>query len=444
MKPAAISTSDATAVASIGVDHPVLVATSVRDGLTAMRAAQLVASHTGADVVALSVVEPELTALYDSEYGYLSPEYESKRVEDRLRAVRRQVERVTGTIERWDTVVRIGEADRAISDEARHRRAGLIVMDTGRHSMVARLLVGERTLRTIRWAHCPVLAIGKTFDALPRVAVAAIDFSPSSIAAARSALAVLDEHATLYLVHVWRRSLSDHPSERERDYAYEATLDGLFGRVLSVLGAPSGISVRPMTILGEPVEELLGFAASQGADLIVAGRRGHGFFERLLIGSVTSALVRGADCGVLVTPEPPLAEDDRLSRLVTGVFETRKASDWPAELDGFSRRNRGRETMLEVDDPAVGRRMQARGYVLLGAAFDRKDRRAELMLGDPAVTTAHLTHTMPNVSLVAVRSAPSGKDEALLIAHGAGWATLRFPPEHAEARAETKARPARR
>lgn len=426
MNVTATQSPEVAELAGLGADHPVLVATSTHDGQAALHAAQIIAAHKRAPVVALSIVEASVAALYSPDYGYLSDEYEATRVGARLAAIQHQVALVAGPDASWETSIRVGSPEGAIADEARERHAGLIVMDSGRHNWIARLLLGETTLRTIRWAECPVLAVGRTFDSLPRVAVAAIDFSPSSIAAARAALALLNNDATLYLVHVWRRSGSDHPSEMERDDAYERNLDVLFARLVATLAAPADVTVRTMSILGEPVEEILNFATAQGADLIAAGRRGHGFFERLLIGSVTTAVVRGAECSVLVTPDPQLAEAERLARSVTGMFESRTPSEWPAELDAFSRRNQGRRAVLEADDPTVGRRMHVKGYGFLGAAYDRKDRRAELMLGDASAGVSHMTHSMPDVKLVAVRSAADGKDEALLVSHGGGWAMLTF------------------
>lgn len=417
-----------TGLAGLGPNHPVIVATSAHDGETALHAAQIIAAHKGAPVVALSVVEPGIAPFRDPIYGAVSPEFLAARVNSRLAALRSRIDRAAGPNAGWHTSVRVGPTEGVIADEAGDRSAGLIVMDSGRHNWVARLLVGETTLRTIRLAECPVLAVGGTFEEMPRVAVAAIDFSPSSIAAARAALMLLSDHATLYLVHVWRRSASDHPSERARDDEYERSLGPLFDRLVRSLGAPASMTVRTMTMLGEPAEELLQFAASQGADLLVAGRRGRGFFERLFIGSVTTALVRGAECSVLVTPDPPLEDADELARLVSGMFESEKSEDWPTQLDGFSRRNQGRRAVLEADDSTVGRRVLVRGYAFLGAAYDHKDRRAELMLGEPASATAHITHGISGVKLVAVRSSADGTDEALLVAHDGGWAMLTLAP----------------
>jgi nucleotide-binding universal stress UspA family protein len=49
-----------------------------------------------------------------------------------------------------------------------------------------------------------------------------------------------------------------------------------------------------------PVEGILGAARRFHADVIVVGWRGHGAVRRLLMGSVSRGVVRGAKCAVLV------------------------------------------------------------------------------------------------------------------------------------------------
>ena len=53
-----------------------------------------------------------------------------------------------------------------------------------------------------------------------------------------------------------------------------------------------------------PVQAILGEAKRFGADLVVLGWRGHGAVRRLLMGSVSRGVVRGATCGVLVVRRP--------------------------------------------------------------------------------------------------------------------------------------------
>jgi hypothetical protein len=53
---------------------------------------------------------------------------------------------------------------------------------------------------------------------------------------------------------------------------------------------------------GEPAHELMAFAAEFKADLVAAGAHGRSVLGRLVLGSVSSKLVRTAHCWVLVAP----------------------------------------------------------------------------------------------------------------------------------------------
>lgn len=64
-----------------------------------------------------------------------------------------------------------------------------------------------------------------------------------------------------------------------------------------------------------PIEGVLGEAARFGADVIVVGWRGHGAVRRLLMGSVSRGIVRGARCAVLVVRDVPAD----MRRIVIGV-----------------------------------------------------------------------------------------------------------------------------
>ncbi len=408
---------------------PLLVATTGDDGTTALRAAHLLAGHWGTEVIVLSVVEPDPASTLDPQLQMLSAEYLTARMDMRQATVERQIREVLGTEATWPLHVRFGPAPQIITNEARALRASLIVMNRGRHDVLTRLFTGETTLRTIRRADRPVLAISGDWSALPRIAVIGIDFSPSSIVAARDALSMLADGATAYLVHVWSRSGSDHPSVRAQEEAYERQLPERFARVAELLEAPSEVVLRPISLLGSPVEQLARFAQAQGAELVAAGRRGHGFFERLLVGSVTTGLLRNLTRSILVTPEPSPSVADRLERSITGISTGRSPAQWAVQLDSFSRRNRGRRTVLEVDDPSVGIQVQATGHALLGVVYDPNGDEIEIMLGRPDDATSHLTHTIRDVTAVAVQSDPGGRDQALRITHRRGQALLTFLPE---------------
>ena len=70
-------------------------------------------------------------------------------------------------------------------------------------------------------------------------------------------------------------------------------------QVLASVGAqPESVTVT--AVHGLPVDELI--KASQGADMLVLGRRGQGGFARLMMGSVTDQVSRHAHCAVLIVP----------------------------------------------------------------------------------------------------------------------------------------------
>ena len=59
-------------------------------------------------------------------------------------------------------------------------------------------------------------------------------------------------------------------------------------------------SVTVTSVHGLPADELI--KASQGAYMLVLGRRGTGGFARLTMGGVSSQVVHHADCPVLIVP----------------------------------------------------------------------------------------------------------------------------------------------
>ncbi len=71
----------------------------------------------------------------------------------------------------------------------------------------------------------------------------------------------------------------------------------------AVAALPSELRALPVFERGDPVEKLLE-AAEMGVDLLVLGSRGFGPVMRLLIGSVSSRVIRSAPCPVLVVPRP--------------------------------------------------------------------------------------------------------------------------------------------
>jgi nucleotide-binding universal stress UspA family protein len=148
----------------------------------------------------------------------------------------------------------------------------------------------------------PVIAVPSSGGALPCNGVAGIDFSPASVAAARSA-ATLIGNGVLHLVHI--RPEIDLPATDPDAWSeiYESGARDLLGKLSAELCAANRELHTTIEILrGHAPTVLLDHATRLNADLIAVGQHSHGLVDRLLFGSVSSAMVRGSHAAVLVAP----------------------------------------------------------------------------------------------------------------------------------------------
>jgi nucleotide-binding universal stress UspA family protein len=190
---------------------------------------------------------------------------------------------------------------RVISRMATRGAYELVVMGLGGHGFAERSLQGETALRTIRWAEIPVLAVAPRATELPGSAVVAMDFSVPAIQAARAACALLGETGTLTLAYV-------RPGEVALGepalvgFPDSALVETLFTDLRKALPVPSGISLETVMLSGDPALAILSLAQSREVDLIAAGSHGYSALQRALLGSVSTWLLRHAECSVLVAP----------------------------------------------------------------------------------------------------------------------------------------------
>jgi nucleotide-binding universal stress UspA family protein len=324
--------------------------------------------------------------------------------------------------------VRYGETGVTVAEMADELEARLIVMGIGPYAVRHRVLSTGTVWDTCHRATQPVLAVAEQARGLARTAVVATDFSPESITAARAALPLLADGATLHLVHAWRHVATVFPSAEltHLNERYAASLPEQFRRFRTALGSADGTLVETHALDGPPAEVVLAVAQAKKADLIVAGTHGRGMVERWLLGSTSSALLRAAECSVLLAPAPAVAERLALVRHMDGTSSVRAPAEWDMELNAFALRNRNRPTMLEIDDPALGAQVQETGLALVGAAYDAHDHRVALMFAGRARGDVHFTRTLGDVRAIAVSSDVRDVDRALYIESNGGGTLLTF------------------
>jgi nucleotide-binding universal stress UspA family protein len=281
---------------------PVLVATDgLHDSDGSVRVGLALARRDGTCVELFSVVEPmpqfdEMVAASDIDL------LTSITRDSRNAALLAQRDRTHPGMRDWPFTIQTGDRVERIVETAESIRASFIVLGLGAHGLTARLLQRETAVRVMRASRTPVLAVPNDAWGVPHSALAAIDFTASSERAARAALGLLGTEGRLYLAHATPRIPMPLADSRQWD---DLTGAGVLSR-LSVLAKrlapPPGVEIEFVSLHGEPAHELLAFADQRHIDLVAAGAHGKSAFERLVLGSVSTTLVRTARCSVLVAP----------------------------------------------------------------------------------------------------------------------------------------------
>lgn len=402
---------------------PVLVATDGSPAAdAALRAAAQLSRHADARVIVLTVMAP--LPLVAADYGMMIPPVDSD--QSRRKAlharVKEQIEGIGSVTTGWTFELRDGDPPAVIAQAAREFKARMIVIGLGHHELLDRLFGGETALHTLRLSRIPVLAVPPDFTALPHRAVVATDFSYASVHAAHVGLGLIDTATMVYLVHVAPRMELQPEAFAAWMSLYGEGVGPAFERVKAELALRPEVVVETVSRQGKPSREILEFARSTQADLIVTGSRGAGLVDRILVGSTATGIIRGAHCAVLAVPTGSLGEN--VDAWPSADRVTLPQDAWAAELAAFTKRNAGRRAALEVDDPELGAQAQEHDYPFLGAAYDHHDQRVEVMLGDFTGVGRHLTRGISDVTAIDVLQDETGRDWILRIVHGNGQTIL--------------------
>lgn len=222
-------------------------------------------------------------------------------LEEELRLeVVRQLESSSGRA--WPRESCVGTPANEIIRVAELRRSDLIVLGLRPHALLDRVFRDETALSVMRRATVPVLAITPALDRLPKRIAVAIDFSRASIAAARSALTLLDDDGSLLLTYV---EPSAQPRSEETEgfsTIYAQGVAAAFARLRDELSLRTPVKIETVVLNGNVITELLSFAERADVDVIAVGSQRHSVARRAFVGSVTTALARAAERSLFVLP----------------------------------------------------------------------------------------------------------------------------------------------
>lgn len=284
------------------------------DSIAALRIAALLADRRGEPVHVASALGA--VPAFAPGYEPLLPDV-GDAAAARQRAVRRLVREAAGDAADWTIGVDEGRPASVLAAAVHEHRARLVLVGLGLRRLRDTQLGGETALRVLRQARVPVLAVSPESVRLPQSAVVAVDFGAASLRAAHTAMALVGDRGTVYLVHVRppvdelppprlaSRFLPGEPSAlRASGLGYPESLDPWFARLEAELSPPPQVLVRRVVLRGLPTELLLDFTERVRADLVAVGAQGPTAPEPCGVGSVAHALVRTAHGSVLVAPPP--------------------------------------------------------------------------------------------------------------------------------------------
>jgi len=182
--------------------------------------------------------------------------------------------------------------------------SSLIVIGLRDPSERAPFLVDEAVMRVMRRACVPVLAVASGTTQRPRNAVAAVDFSASSLNAARMALRVIEPGGTLFLAHVQPDFTSARADSEEIALSYLRGIAGAFDNLLRELAPESKARIEAVVLDGSPMGELTAFADQVGATLIAVGTGRKEITASHGLARLATALLRERKHSVLSAPLP--------------------------------------------------------------------------------------------------------------------------------------------
>jgi len=272
--------------------------------LRAFELAMRLASAAGARIHLLHVIPRIVASILDmpitTSRWTAAQEEKAKRELPKLQA--RAVQRgVPATTE-----VRIGDIDVQILKAAKDNHADVLTMGTHGRRGFERWALGSVAERMVRHSPIPILVTGsagkRRYAATIRNVLIACDFSEGTPDAVAYGTRIAEQAgASITMLHVIqdRSAAVDWNASADRTAAIHRRLETLIPSRARRL-----CKVEARVESGEPYRVILRIIKASKPSLVVLNTHGHGFVDRLLIGSTTERVVRGGSgtCPMLLIP----------------------------------------------------------------------------------------------------------------------------------------------
>lgn len=208
------------------------------------------------------------------------------------------------------THVEFGRPDAEIVRLAEDLDAGLVVVGSRGFGPLRRAVMGGVSRSVVRHAHCPVLVVRGGRDT-PGPVLVCVDGSKRAMQAAGVGAEIsAATGAALHVVYVMRAERYRPQFGPEAWEGWQANLERATRDARSwveeradLLGSKAKSSEAHLAF-GEPAREIVRLADEVGAGMVVVGSRGLGGVRRMLLGSVSEAVVEHAPCPVMVVRAP--------------------------------------------------------------------------------------------------------------------------------------------
>ena len=292
----------------------VLVATDFsKNAHKAVRKAAQLARERNETLVALYCAE---TSNQDAfwrhfvETPWEIPERVEKVAQARLRENVREVVPDSEMPEQVEYVVALKAASDGILATADARQAALIVVGATGAGRVQKVLLGSTAEHVIRASSVPVLTVAPDSPLEPyQTILAPVDFSDASRASLRQAIDLSARYdASLLVLHAFvlpaaGLALLDMQAPPQTVDAYEEQKWADFEEFLADVDF-GDVDYTKLLRIGSPASAIRGAVEDDDADLICMGTRGRRGFERFLLGSTATRVVRQMPCSTWTVPSP--------------------------------------------------------------------------------------------------------------------------------------------